>query len=42
MMMKIAYDKNLLSKERKIIKKHGKVKYHKFFMERKDKICFKW
>lgn len=33
--MKIAYEKNLQSKDRSIIKKYGKTKIHKFFMERK-------
>lgn len=35
--MKLAYEKNLLGKERKMIKKNRKkgTKVHKFFMERK-------
>lgn len=37
MLLKIGYDKNLLGKERKMIKKNKKngTKIHKFFMERK-------
>jgi hypothetical protein len=33
--MKIGYDKNLLGKERSMIKKYKDKKIHKFFMERK-------
>lgn len=37
LMLKIGYEKNLLGKERKIIKKNKRTgqKSHKFFMERK-------
>lgn len=33
--MNIGYEKNLQSKDRSKIKKYGKKKIHKFFMERK-------
>ena len=37
MLLKLGYEKNLLGKERKMIKKNKKngTKVHKFFMERK-------
>jgi hypothetical protein len=35
LLMKIGYEKNLLGKERKKIKKIRKQKVHKYFLERK-------